>query len=253
MILLLDLGNSRIRAAVLENGEMTPLGAIEHRGVGLGPAVAEAKRFPDGIGRIVVGCVAGPALRQTLAQALQERFGIEAEFIEASRAACGVSNAYPEPERLGADRWADLVAAHARGHEAACIVDAGSALTVDGLIGGRHVGGLISPGLGLMRSALFQETGNLRSLSEQPLSGGTALFANDTHEAIVRGTLLSAVGLIQRCRSELAHQIGRSPELLVTGGDAERLMPLLETSAVHLPWLTLEGLARIAAAPAADL
>jgi type III pantothenate kinase len=248
MILILDVGNSRIRAGVLAGGKMEPLGAIEHRGVGLGPALAEARRFPADIDRVVAGCVAGPDLRRTLARAIHDRFGIEAEFVEATRSACGVSNSYPEPARLGADRWADLIGAHARGYEAACIVDAGSALTVDGLISGQHVGGLIIPGLGLMGAALFQETGNLRSLSERPLSGGTALFATDTHEAIIRGTLLAAVSLIQRCRTELAHQVGRSPDLLVTGGDAERLIPLLENS-VHLPWLTLEGLAELATWP----
>jgi type III pantothenate kinase len=248
MILILDVGNSRIRAGVLTGGKMEPLGAIEHRGVGLGPALTEARRFPADIERVVAGCVAGPELRRTLAEAIHDRFGIEAEFVEATRAACGVSNAYPEPARLGADRWADLIGAHARGYEAACIVDAGSALTVDGLISGQHVGGLIIPGLGLMGAALFQETGNLRSLSERPLSGGTALFATDTHEAIIRGTLLAAVSLIQRCRTELAHQVGRSPDLVVTGGDAERLIPLLENS-VHLPWLTLEGLVELATGP----
>jgi len=248
MILMLDVGNSRIRAAVLEGGRMEPLGAIEHRGVGLGPALTEARRFPPEIDRVVAGCVAGPEIRNAIGQAVSDRFGIGVEFMEATRTACGVSNAYPQPARLGADRWADLIGAHARGYEAACIVDAGSALTVDGLIGGQHVGGLITPGLGLMRAALFQETGNLRSLSERPLSGGTALFATDTHEAIVRGTLLAAVSLIRRCRTELAHQVGRAPDLLLTGGDAERLMPLLENS-VHLPWLTLEGLAELAAEP----
>ncbi len=252
MILLLDVGNSRIGAAILGKGEMTPLGAIEHRGVGLGPALTEARRFPDDIDRVVVGCVAGPELRRAVAAAVQQRYSIEAEFVEAMASACGVSNSYPQPGRLGADRWADLIAAHARGYDAVCIVDAGSALTIDGLVSGQHVGGLITPGLGLMRAALLRETGNLRSLSEHPLSGGMALFATDTHEAIVRGTLLSAVSLVQRCRTELAHQVGRSPDLVVTGGDAEQLLALLESSAVHLPWLTLEGLARISAEPGED-
>ena len=57
-----------------------------------------------------------------------------------------------------------------------------------------------------------------------------------------------SVSLIQRCRLELSHQIGASPALVLTGGDAEQLLPHFDDEVSFLPWLTLEGLARLALA-----
>jgi type III pantothenate kinase len=246
MMLLLDVGNSNIKAATTEGGQLTPIGSVEHRTVGLGPALSAGQRIPGTVDRVVVCCVAGPTIRRELEEAIRDHFDLGAEFITARREACGVTNAYPEAQRLGADRWAGLIGAHARGYEAACIVDAGSALTVDGLASGRHLGGLIAPGIGLMRAALFSETGNLRELSEEPLEGGMGLFATDTHESIVRGTILAAASLIQRSRKEMARMIGKLPSLVISGGDADRLIPLLDEHVDHHPHLTLEGLAVIA-------
>ena len=247
MILLLDVGNTNIKAGVLRAGRMKPLGSVQHRNLGLGPALEQAEKIPDKVTSVIVCSVAGAAVRRELEAAVRNIFGVEAEFVVASREACGVTNGYPEAARLGADRWAALIGAHARGYEVACIVDAGSALTVDGLVKGRHLGGLIAPGVGMMRGALFSETGNLRALSERPLEGGMALFATDTHESIVRGTTLAAASLVQRARDEMTRRVGKSPTLIISGGDAERLLPLLDESVQHLPHLTLEGLARLAA------
>jgi len=246
MILLLDVGNTNIKAATLDDGVMTALGSVRHRDVGLGPAVAQADRIPGKVTEVVCCSVAGPPVRRELETVIRDLLGVEPEFIVATREACGVINAYPEAQRLGADRWAGLIGAHARGYKAACIVDAGSALTIDGLINGRHIGGLIAPGIGLMRSSLFSETGNLRVLSEEPLEGGMSMFATDTHESIVRGTLLAAASLIQRSREEMARRAGKSPDLLLSGGDADALLPLLDEYVEYLPHLTLEGLARLA-------
>jgi type III pantothenate kinase len=245
VIVLLDIGNARVKLARLSNGELSAVRVVAHRDAGLGPALAELRRMADPVERVVACCVAGPAVRRELETAIRDRYGVEAEFVRATREAGGVINAYPDPGRLGADRWCAVVGAHGRGLEVACIVDAGSALTVDGLARGRHLGGLITPGIGLMRAALMEETGDLRALSEAPIGGGETLFATDTHEAIVRGTLLSAVSLIQRCRRELSRQVGAMPVLVLTGGDAEQLLPHFDDDVLHVPWLTLEGLAKL--------
>lgn len=246
MNLLLDVGNTNIKAAMLRDDRLEPIGAVEHRTVGLGPALEAGQTIPGTVDRVLVCCVAGPAIRRELETAIRDHFDVAPEFVVATLEACGVTNAYPEAGRLGADRWAGLIGAHARGYEAACVVDAGSALTVDGLVKGRHLGGLIAPGVGMMRGALFSETGNLRKLSEQPLEGGMAVFATDTHESIIRGTMLAAASLIQRSWKEMTRQIGRVPALVISGGDADRLMPLLDESVDHRPQLTLEGMARLA-------
>jgi type III pantothenate kinase len=247
-MLLLDVGNTRVKAGCADSSTAEPCGYAQHRGVVMG-AVLEDLDLPNrGVDRIVACCVAGDEVREGLAEALQTRFCIEAEFITATREACGVTNSYPEPRRLGADRWAALIGAQARGLDAACIVDAGSALTIDGLAGGRHLGGLIIPGAEMMQNALFEKTGDLRSLSEAPLTGGRELFANDTREAITRGAMVALASAVRHARRELAAQIGQAPTVVVAGGDAERLLALLDDEVVHAPHLILEGLAALARA-----
>lgn len=249
MTLLLDVGNSRVKAGLVDAGLMTPVGAVAFRESGIGPALESLEDLPAEARAVVACCVAGSRTRAELAAWAAERYDLEVRFVTAGARACGVTNGYQEPGRLGADRWAAVIGAHARGVPAACVVDAGSALTIDGLVGGQHLGGLIIPGLSMMRMALFRDTGDLASLSEAPLEGGRPFFATDTHEAIVRGSLLAAGSLIRQCRREMARRVGQSPVILVTGGDAEQLLPMLDEYTEHAPWLTLEGLARLALAP----
>jgi type III pantothenate kinase len=244
--LLLDVGNSRIKAGLLTGESMDALGRARHRDAAMSSVIEELGLPAGGVSRILACCVAGTELRDALAMSLRERYGVMTTFIGAKREACGVLNAYPEPGRLGADRWAALIGAHARGLSPACIVDAGSALTVDGLSGGEHLGGLIIPGVEMMQQALFEKTGDLRSLSQAPLPGGQELFANDTREAIVRGSLVAAASVVREARRELARRLGRGPVVVLSGGDAERLLALLDEEVIHAPHLILEGLAQLA-------
>jgi type III pantothenate kinase len=247
MTLLLDVGNTRIKAALDGADGLEPAGRADHRGRPVRSVLDELAVPPGRVGRIVACCVAGATFRDELATELRRRYRLEAEFVRATREACGVISAYPEPARLGADRWAAVIAAHARGLEAACVVDVGSALTVDGLASGPHLGGLIIPGIGMMQQALFEKTGDLRALSESPLPGGRGPFANDTREAIVRGSVMAAAGVVRFARREYAQRYGRAPVVVLTGGDARRLLPLLDDEVVHAPHLILEGLACLAA------
>ena len=79
-----------------------------------------------------------------------------------------VRNGYEDIAQLGVDRWAAIVGAYTHFGSAVCIVDAGTAVTVD-LVrdGGRHLGGLIVPGLQLMRSSLEQDTEDIERFSKK--------------------------------------------------------------------------------------
>jgi len=132
MILLLDAGNARIKLGRLADGELTPIGAVVHRDVGLGPLMTELEQLSGPVQRVVACCVAGPSVRRELETAIRGRFGIATEFVTAERQAAGVTNAYPQPGRLGADRWCAVIGAHAHGLGVqavglTCVVQGGSA------------------------------------------------------------------------------------------------------------------------------
>ena len=79
------------------------------------------------------------------------------------RELCGVRNLYERPEQLGPDRWASLIAARTLEPGRAClVVNAGTCTTVDMLsVNGEFAGGLILPGIDLMRFVLHEHTGRL--------------------------------------------------------------------------------------------
>jgi type III pantothenate kinase len=237
--LLLDVGNTRVKAAVLEDGALRHLGSAPYRARGVADAVDGLA--PQELDRAVVVVVAGPGVFSDLL-AWAEGRGIRTERVSASREAAGVRCAYPQPERLGADRWAALVGARARTGEACLVVDAGSAITVDALAAdGRHLGGFIIPGLALMAASLHQGTGDLAAFSAASAPESGSGFPTDTRPAIEQGALLAAAGLVRQA----AERMPSPPEILLTGGDAEALAGLIGGASV-VPALVLEGLARLA-------
>lgn len=249
MILLLDAGNTRLKWACLVGGVLQPGEALE-RGGDTGADVralslAWAPLPPPE--RILAANVLGQAFAAALSASTVEAWSVAVETITPQREAFGVINGYAEPERLGADRWLALIAAHRYVGGAACVVDCGTAITIDALGGdGAHLGGLILPGLGLMRRALTAGTQGIRVETGRPEQEVPLTSAADTRSALMAGTLCAAVAGIDRAVAGLRAPLGGDPVCLITGGDAGRLLPLLAGPYVHRPELVLEGLALIA-------
>jgi type III pantothenate kinase len=77
-----------------------------------------------------------------------------------------------------------------------------------------------------------------------PAAGGDySEFANDTADALASGCDGAAVALIERSRTQGGERLGALPHLLVHGGGAPALLPLLG-DAEFQPSLVLDGLAR---------
>ncbi len=180
--------------------------------------------------------MAAPALTSQVLALLHERF--EEVHIARTLAACaGVRVAYPQPQRLGVDRFLALLGARAAGGDV-LVVGVGTALTIDLLdAAGQHHGGRIAASPTLMRQALHQ-----RAVQLSPAGGRYVEFADDTDDALVSGCDGAAVALVERSLREAAQRLGRIPALLVHGGGAEPLLPWLPQAAPR-PALVLEGLA----------
>lgn len=115
---------------------------------------------------VLIVSVAGHSVRAALAHWIQQTWAIDAEFAAPSAAAFGVRNAYAEPERMGADRWVAMIAARALTGQTSYIVDCGTAVVRRALAAdGQHLGGVIFPGIRLMREALYRET---RQIPQKP-------------------------------------------------------------------------------------
>ena len=102
-------------------------------------------------------------------------------------------------------------------------------------------GGLILPGLQLMRAAL---AGNTAAL---PLAAGAwRALPRNTHDAIVSGSLAATLGAVERMFRQVAVEPGAL--CLLSGGAAAEIEALLAVPLRRIDNLVLEGVAQIAAA-----
>lgn len=245
MKLLVDVGNTRIKWATLENGELTRAGGFAHASEPSAAAAALVERVGAVPDTVLVSNVAGAAFAAAIAAAVSAGWKLDARFAETQPRAGRVRNAYRDYGRLGVDRWLAILAAAARHPAAVCVVDAGTAVTIDLVAaGGEHLGGYIVPGPGLMRRALTADTGDLGRLTagEADTREQSTAPGRDTSEAIGNGSLAAICALIERCAARLAED-NRDFVVVVTGGDAERIMPHVAVDLEYRPRLVLEGLA----------
>ncbi len=242
MILLIDIGNTRIKWASLADGRLGRVRAAGHATW----RVRDFERvFAAGVDRVVVSSVASSKLNGTLSLAARRVAAPSPEFVTTPRRACGVTVAYLEPWRLGVDRFLAMIGAHEQAARSTCIVGVGTAMTIDLLDGtGRHRGGAIVPAPSLMVSSLLQGTSGIRARARGGADGrGAALFARSTRAAVEQGARYAAAALVERAVREAHVLLGRSPRVILTGGGARELQALIRVPSTLLPDLVLRGLA----------
>ena len=238
MRLLLDLGNTRLKWALEDEGRWHAQGAAAwNDGMELLASTWQALPGPTAaFGASVVDA----AREQAIAAQVQALFGLSIDWLRTPASACGVRNAYPEPGRLGVDRFLAMVAAHAAGVGDCVLVGVGTALTLDALTAdGRHLGGLIAPGPRLMQQSLLGATVQVR-----PRNDGVLVDAADnTSDAVVSGCWHAAAALVERFVERMAPRLATAPSVRLDGGDAADLASLLGLPASMVEHGVLHGLA----------
>ena len=244
---LVDIGNTRIKWALYDGKKLGQHGNAVHRGVVDAALLTFARELPRTVTRIVVANVAGDAMARGLRAVMNGRAAVELVATSAER--FGVRCAYADPSRLGVDRWIAVLAAHKRAAGAACVIDAGTAVTFDAVAAdGQHLGGLILPGARLLASALDRNTSNIGATPvPAAVPKGVALLGRDTATAVGHGAMLAIASALDRAVRTVATSVGAAPRVYLTGGDAAQLRDWLETKAEARADLVLEGLALFAA------
>lgn len=238
MILAVDAGNTRIKWGTYATGAWCMTDACATVDAATLAQRWAALAVPH---RIVVSNVAGESVRAAIGLAAVS-FGVQPGFIVSRGSQCGVRSSYEQPEQLGCDRWAALIGARNMVPGASLVVNAGTAMTVDALSDeGLFLGGIIVPGIDLMRRALDAHTADLRWQS-----GEVRFFPSNTGDAIMSGAVQALAGAIERMASFM-RESGQDPlRVIMSGGTAAVLRPLLALETVAVDNLVLEGLAMIA-------
>jgi type III pantothenate kinase len=245
-VLLVDVGNSRVKWARCERGVLGAQQAAEH-GAWTADDWRAALFAGAAVQRVVAASVAGGASLAALDEAARAATGQGIERVTTQREAAGVVNGYADPGLLGVDRWLAAIGAHRHAGGACVVADIGTAATVDVVArDGRHCGGYIVPGPRLMVASLLHGTSDLASFHATSPPGAAPLFADNTRDAIERGCRVALAAWVDRCVADASRLLGSAPRLFLTGGALPEVRPYLEARGEDVPDLVLRGLALVA-------
>ena len=236
LLLAVDAGNTRIKWALRDAGRWLSAGFVDTE-----DCARLSSRLEHVPQHIIISNVAGGEVETGLLMQLSGE-GRKIHVIRSLGEQCGVKNSYRNPAQLGTDRWAALIGARRLGSGGKLVVVAGTAMTIDALTAkGVFLGGVIVPGLMLMRGAL---RANTAQLGVPP--GKIDAFPKETGDAIASGAIQASVGAVMRLREALRVHIQAEPKCIVSGGAATLLAPHLPFPAEIQDNLVLDGLAMIA-------
>ncbi|MEF3193078.1 MAG: type III pantothenate kinase [Halothiobacillaceae bacterium] len=245
-MLAIDAGNTRVKW--LFGRSAVPYGivqAVEHRALDLRGLLRQAWAGQPRPLSVHVASVAGETVDEAIRAAVQDCWpGVPLAFLVSRAECCGVRVAYARPERFGVDRLAALVAAHV-GSEGnpVVVVDAGTAVTLDVIDAwGRHLGGLIMPGLRLLRECLQGKTAAVGAVPDSiPVVAADGVLQADTESCVLVGGHFMFIGGVLHAINAALGKAGAHAVLYLTGGDAPILAKALGRGHVLRPDLVLEG------------
>lgn len=233
-----DIGNSSAKWRLIRAGRVVARGKYVATDPSSWRELVAAVAAPE---QIWIASVASAEAESTFERRLYDHWGVRPWFARTQPRTGDLINSYAEPQRMGVDRWLAMLAGRQRAAGSLCVVDAGSALTIDLVsAAGRHEGGYIIPGPALMERALLLDTDRVRFAEDIDYS---LLPGTSTAEAVRHGVALAQAGAVtlalKRCRE--------TPQLVFSGGAGEVLMRLLDKGGEFAPDLVFEGLEVMAA------
>lgn len=239
MILLFDAGNSRLKWRTLQHGKLVAggqQGYQRHPPPLLLDEMWGSLQTPTAVWGF---CVAAPSMAEHISRWSHAHWAIEPRFVTAAPRMGGVTNGYLAAEKLGADRWMALIGAAQLYPGACCVADCGSAVTVDCLsMNHDHLGGVIIPGLAMMPRCVAENTAQV----EVGDSTGSEL-GRDTASCLAAGARYAISGALEQIVTRMESRDGVAMHRVITGGDAEQILPWLGNGWHHEPDLLFMGLA----------
>lgn len=250
MLLCIDIGNTHTHFGVVEEDgarllRQIPTRELDHYADGMGPQMSQFFIEAPGI-QGVAFCSVVPEATERLRRVFDRWHLTRPVFQLTCEKKLGVPIGYPRPQEIGQDRLANAAGAHALVGSPAIVIDMGTAVTFDIVTRAQgYVGGIIAPGVELMRRYLHEQTALLPRLDDS-LDVPRAI-GESTMEAMRIGTVIGFGGMIaallERVVAELAARGETTPRVLATGGSADLLKKTLKAPFEVVPDLTLRGLA----------
>ena len=241
-LLVLNVGNSRLAIGAFVAGQLEFVTRVPHANRADWPGkIADAwSRIKDLENPSIAAASVNPPLIEPIEHAVMRVTGSSIRWV-GSDLDLPIELDTENPRETGVDRVLNVAAASEQMGKACAVVDAGTALTVDCCDDAGHfLGGAIAPGADMMLDALHERTAKLPRVQLAPPDGP---IGKNTEQAIRLGVYTGIRGIVRELVESYAVQLGRWPDLIATGGDADKIFKDWELVHAISPDLTLYGIA----------
>lgn len=250
---VVDIGNSRMKWGLCEDGRVITMESLRHEDVVEWKRLAEQWELNESARWAMAGVAPAPMKRfgDWLAARKASVTTISGELFSEDGPLKMVT-AVDEVESIGVDRLLAALAAFSRvpAETSAVAISVGTAMTIDFVEpDGTHVGGVILPGPELMARSLHEYTAKLPHIDIDPILP-VEVWGTNTENAIQLGIANAILGAADHLVWDWASSSARPPWVFATGGDVGYFRGFRFTADVGKlliePTLILDGI-RIAA------
>jgi type III pantothenate kinase len=245
MKLLVDIGNSRTKYLFEQANQLTVMKSIGNEKIDEQWLVS----ITVSVEKIILASVGDARINKLFEQhAYQLRVPFLKVISEYKR--FGVTSSYQKPATLGVDRWLTLLATNVYcKSKNVLIIDAGTATTADLLCSsGQHLGGWILPGIDTLFKSLLKSTSQVQATQKYSSALMTAqtptlAFGKSTSAGVNNACWAATLGFIEQAIKQAETQVSVD-NILITGGNAEKLSALLSVQHQVVHQLVFLGLQR---------
>lgn len=241
--IVVDVGNTSTAVGLWSNGRVVRVSHVDG-GAEAAKTAASDLAAADVSGMAYLSVVPGADKGwRTFARRMRIPFH-QVSSVDFADGTLGIELDYRKPETIGADRLADAAAAVDRYGAPVLVCDFGTAFTA-AVVTADCVwrGGVIAPGLPLMRDYLFERTAKLPRMA---LGGACPKIGRNTEEAMRFGALVGYRGMVREIVKELGHNFRTDFRLVATGGFARWALKGIDMEFTVDATLTLHGAGLIA-------
>ena len=249
MILAVDVGNTNLVFALVENREIKarwriasdPRRTADQYSVWLHQLLELEGYSRDDVDGVIIGTVVPRALHNL--EVLSEKYFKKTALV-AGQSAAGwpLELDVDEPQNVGADRALNVIAAHAKYPGDLLVIDFGTATTFDVVSPtGAYRGGIIAPGINLSLDALVSAAAKLPRIAIE-VPDTASVIGRTTQSQMLIGIYWGYVAMIEGLTTRIKSELEREVTVIATGGLAALFDKHTKAFDVIEPDLTIQGL-----------
>ena len=242
MKILIDIGNTTSSLGLWKNNKLSMTNNIKNNKL----FITLKKYLKRDIDEILFTSVIGTKENKLIIDRLKKIFKSNIKQIKSSSSLLGVSNGYIQPNKLGDDRWATIVASSLLHEQPLIIVDCGTAISIDVVSAkGIHLGGYILGGFdGYSKS--FKNAYHLKNIKiKEGVASQKKYFPKKTEDGITEGYLLMVISAIENTYNQVKKNQNTPPKLLISGGYGKIISKRLSVKNKYEPDLVLKSIGLI--------